>query len=146
PHARREAGRDDKDAQAVGRHERRERGADGGGGLGARLLAPDLRCGHKLLGGWWVEPMDGPSSRTNRAGKIMKTSVKSILMGAFCACGSARALRRLRISTASVRRICPTEKPSTWPCIIARTNDSTAGAGQRATMFSSAWTGVRPIR
>ena len=55
------------------------------------------------------------------------------------------ALRRFRISTARLRRICPIEKPSTWPCVIARTNDSTAGVGQRPTMFSSACTGVRPI-
>src|SRR4029077_16401381 len=49
----------------------------------------------------------GPRMTTNRAGKIMKTSGKSILIGAFCACCSAAARRRLRISIARLGRVCP---------------------------------------
>jgi hypothetical protein len=48
----------------------------------------------------------------NMAGKIMNTSGKSILIGAFCACCSTCARRRLRISMARLRRICPIETPS----------------------------------
>ena len=84
-----------------------------------------------LWSAWKMDTTAGPRMTTNRAGKIMKTSGKSILIGAFCACCSACARRRLRISIARLRRICPTETPSSWPCTIARANDSTAGVGQR---------------
>ena len=58
------------------------------------------------LSAWKMDTTAGPRMTTNRAGKIMKTSGKSILIGAFCACCSAAARRRFRISIARLRRIC----------------------------------------
>src|SRR5262249_13113909 len=73
------------------------------------------RGAHQVLRAWAMETMAGPRMTTNSAGKIMKTSGKSILIGAFCACCSTCARRRFRISMARLRRICPTETPSNCP-------------------------------
>src|SRR5215204_1845851 len=58
----------------------------------------------------------GPSSTTNMAGKIRKTSGNRILIGAFCARSSAWARRRFRMSVASPRMLWPIETPSVSPC------------------------------
>src|SRR5262249_42363229 len=125
----------DEDAQVVRRQELGERATLDRCGLGGRLLLDgglgqgNRGNAHQPLSAWKMDTTAGPRMTTNRAGKIMKTSGKSILIGAFCACASAAARRRLRISTARLRRIAPTETPSSCPCIMARVNDSTAGVG-----------------
>src|SRR3954462_10626757 len=93
-----------------------------------------------------TEMTAGPRMTTNIAGKIMKTSGKRILIGAFCAFPSAAARRRSRISSARLRRISPTDTPSRSPWIMARTNERIADVGHRLSMFSSACNEERPMR
>src|SRR4029077_8147280 len=122
----------DEDSRATGRQELTQRGPLDRRGLGSGLglgdgLGPgNRRDAHQPLSACMMEMTAGPRMTTNSAGKIMKTSGKSILIGAFCACCSTAARRRLRISIARLRRIAPIDTPSSEPWTIARVNDSTA--------------------
>src|SRR4029450_24900 len=101
-----DSGHDHEDAQVAGRQKLGERprldrgriGLGDGLGLGAGLGHRKRGGAHQLLSAWKTDTTAGPRMTTNRAGKIMKTSGNSILIGAFCAACSASARRRLRIS------------------------------------------------
>src|SRR5919198_1361213 len=88
----------------------------------------------------------GPRMTMNIAGKMKRTSGKSILIGAFIAFSSAAACRFNRVSAAWTRRMRPSEIPSWSAWMIARVKVETSGVSSRsAILFSASWR-LSPIR
>src|SRR5919202_174744 len=88
----------------------------------------------------------GPRMTMNIAGKMKRTSGKSILIGAFIAFSSAAAWRLRRVSAACTRRMRPSEIPSWSAWMIARVKLEISGVSHRSAIFFSASWRPSPIR
>src|SRR5919198_1879803 len=88
----------------------------------------------------------GPRMTMNIAGKMKRTSGKSILIGAFIAFSSAAAWRFRRVSAAWTRRMRPSEIPSWSAWMIARVKLETSGVSTRSAIFFGASWRPSPMR
>src|ERR687887_657234 len=88
----------------------------------------------------------GPRMTMNIAGKMKRTSGKSILIGAFIAFSSAAACRFNRVSAAWTRRMRPSEIPSWSAWMIARVKPEISGVSHRSAIFFSASWRPSPMR